>query len=105
MRLVGPVIPNPLHKYYFQSIYVDELRYSQFIINFLSNSIKFTESGGEASVHLKITQISDVEQIKSGEVKRDSHDLKRSRSEIKRDYHDLKRSRGEQQQNNSESSG
>ncbi len=72
VRLVGPVIPNPIDKYYFQSIYVDELRYSQFIINFLSNSIKFTQSGGEASVHLKITQISEIEVTKSNEAKRDS---------------------------------
>ena len=83
MRLIGPVIPNPIDKYYFQSIYVDELRYSQFIINFLSNSIKFTQSGGEASVHLKITQISEVDQMISNEVKRrESHDLKRSRGEL-----------------------
>ena len=46
VQITGPKFENPLEKFYFKSLYSDERRYGQFILNFLSNSLKFTPAGG-----------------------------------------------------------
>ena len=46
IQLVGPVLENPMDKYYFKCLYGDEIRMSQIIMNFVSNAIKFTPSNG-----------------------------------------------------------
>ena len=52
--LKGPILAKPLEKYYFLKIFSDERRYCQFILNFMTNSIKFTPAGGEVTVFLNI---------------------------------------------------
>ena len=55
--VLGPILDNPLDKFYFTAIFGDSRRYTQIIINFISNGIKFTPSGGSVSVHLIVTGI------------------------------------------------
>ena len=61
VNLVGPLIANPVDKVYFKSVFGDERRYGQIILNFLSNAIKFTNSHGTTSVNLKIVEILDAD--------------------------------------------
>ena len=51
---------NPLDKFYFEQLYGDERRYRQFIINFLSNAIKFSKTNGSVYVLLTVNEIQDV---------------------------------------------
>jgi signal transduction histidine kinase len=46
--------PNELSKAYFSSINGDETRFLQVIINFLSNSLKFSKAGSKIIVHTNI---------------------------------------------------
>ena len=62
IQLIGPVFANPLDKYYFFALFSDESRYGQIILNFLTNSIKFTPSGGRAIIHLKTISISELKE-------------------------------------------
>ena len=61
VHLVGPILKSPIEKLYFRSLFSDERRYRQVILNFLSNSVKFTPSGGEVKVLLNISAISDFD--------------------------------------------
>ena len=60
VSLIGPVFANPLDKFYFEQLYGDERRYRQFIINFLSNAIKFSNTNGTVSVHLSVNEVIDA---------------------------------------------
>lgn len=60
ITLNGPVFTNPIDKFYFQMVFSDDHRYGQIILNFISNSIKFTQNNGVISVLLEITNIQDV---------------------------------------------
>ena len=71
VQLSGPILEKPSDSCYFHLLYSDERRYSQFILNFLSNSIKFTPSGGQVTVLLKIKQVSELS----------SHECKSKKSE------------------------
>ena len=51
---------NPLDKFYFEQLYGDERRYRQFIINFLSNAIKFSKTNGSVYVLLTVNEVQDV---------------------------------------------
>ena len=59
IHLLGPMMQNPLDKFYFRQIFGDENRYSQIILNFISNGIKFTPSNGVVSIHLNLTEVRD----------------------------------------------
>ena len=37
----------------FKNVYGDRNRYQQFLLNFISNSLKFTSSGGKVNIILK----------------------------------------------------
>ena len=76
VNLVGPILSNPIDKYYFLEVFGDERRYGQIILNFLSNGIKFTPTSGTVSVHLSVTSIEDCAAIlnqQSTKSERDSH--------------------------------
>ena len=62
VQLSGPILEKPSDSCYFHLLYSDERRFSQFILNFLSNSIKFTPSGGQVKVLLKVNQVSELSQ-------------------------------------------
>ena len=61
VALLGPIFDQPLDQFYFRKVLGDERRYRQIILNFLSNSIKFTPRGGVVSVHLRVIEVSDMQ--------------------------------------------
>ena len=65
LNLLGPILEKPLDKYYLRCIYGDEIRFSQIIMNFVSNAIKFTPARGLVSVSLLVTNIEDLEDASS----------------------------------------
>lgn len=56
----GPYIENPLDKLYLKQVLGDERRFEQIMLNFLSNSIKFTKVNGTVSIHFKISRVTDI---------------------------------------------
>jgi len=46
----------PLEQAYYNEVYGDESRFLQVIINFLSNSLKFSKQGSRIKVFLKILE-------------------------------------------------
>ena len=50
-----PLEPNEINLY--NAIYGDESRFVQVIINFLSNSLKFSDSGSKIVIFLKTLEI------------------------------------------------
>ena len=67
MTLAGPIVSDPMDKYLFLSLFSDERRYEQFILNFLTNSIKFTPAGGEVTVLFNVLSITNTDEPKSDE--------------------------------------
>ena len=49
------------HPYIFRKIYGDRRRYLQILLNFISNSLKFTQQEGSIIVVLKILEIQSSE--------------------------------------------
>jgi signal transduction histidine kinase len=43
---------------FFESIYGDDKRYEQILLNFVSNALKFTNQGGNVDVYLEIKSLS-----------------------------------------------
>ena len=60
----GPIVSNPLDKYLFLSLFSDERLYVQFILNFITNSIKFTPAGGVVTVLLNMVSVTDADEPK-----------------------------------------
>ena len=58
--LEGPKMSNHIDKFYFKQLFSDRQRYSQVILNFLSNAIKFTQKGGSVSVLFRVLKIKDL---------------------------------------------
>lgn len=54
--LEEPVILNQDEVPYYSAIYGDDNRYLQVIINFLSNSLKFSNSGSKIKIALKMLE-------------------------------------------------
>lgn len=61
VQLVGPVFRSPVDKLYFKKVFGDESRYSQIVLNFVSNAIKFSYKNGIVSVHIIVTKVTDYE--------------------------------------------
>ena len=60
IKLVGPMFKNHYEKYYFKEVLGDENRYSQIILNFVSNAIKFSKKNGSVTVRLNLTKVTDI---------------------------------------------
>jgi len=60
VTMVGPAFDNAHERLYFRQLFSDEQRYSQLVLNFLSNAIKFTPRGGQVSVHLIVLEVLDT---------------------------------------------
>lgn len=58
MKNVTLILPelNEEHQVYFNSIYGDQSRFMQILINFLSNSIKFSERNSKIKVNLNFLE-------------------------------------------------
>lgn len=48
------VIDQPANLALIEKVYGDKRRFLQILVNFMSNSLKFTDEGGCVSIHLKV---------------------------------------------------
>jgi len=48
------LVIDPQDRRYFEAIYGDYNRYTQILINFVSNALKFSRENGVVQVHLKV---------------------------------------------------
>jgi signal transduction histidine kinase len=55
IALIGPEL-NEDHEAYFNQVYGDQSRFMQILINFLSNSIKFSERNSKIKVNLNFIE-------------------------------------------------
>ena len=58
---------------YFESIYGDEKRYEQILINFVSNALKFTDTSGQVDITLEAKSITGC--MKSSRLNLSDHKL------------------------------
>jgi signal transduction histidine kinase len=56
VNLLMPQVDDPNHIKLYQQIYGDKSRFLQVIINFLSNSLKFSKVGSEIKLHLELLE-------------------------------------------------
>ena len=56
---LAAVIDDLNHLGLMQSIVGDDRRYSQILLNFLSNSLKFTKSGGEVTMLIRVVGVQE----------------------------------------------
>lgn len=74
VQLIQCDIP-PQEQAYYNEVYGDQGRFLQVIINFLSNSLKFSENGSKIEVFLKILENQTIAKNKSKlRIKKQSHD-------------------------------
>lgn len=55
VRIVAPDLPED-KKSFFKSIHGDKNRFQQILVNFLSNSLKFSDEGSKILVNLRILE-------------------------------------------------
>ena len=64
INLLGPLYSDKQDSVFFQRLYGDNRRYLQVLVNFVTNAIKFTPSGGTVSILLEVISVKDLENRK-----------------------------------------
>jgi len=59
------IVIDPRHEKFFKKIYGDEKRYEQILLNFISNALKFTSSGGLVQIQLEVKQVTQPNKKRS----------------------------------------
>ena len=61
IKLIGPLLKNPLDKHYFKNILGDKRSYKQLIQKFVKKGVELSKQNGSVSVKLNVKEVWDYQ--------------------------------------------